>query len=338
MFLEYYFHLYRLSLTLYIRQTLYRPSLKISQLQAIQITEQALKKEIPDLKEAHLYFYLYNFSSSKYQASDPEYERYIRQITSKGGWSYSHVEAHPELLQLPLLFVQANGTQYQIGDGIYAKACLKAPDVSHCPLPLPAADAAKNRLVYRVESVWNPPANVTSVSSKSGFVLHIPEGYHIVDAETGKVLWDSISWQRSLALIPKVNLYNNETNPEKTIKQLEQEKQLSIEKALNPPLNTTVEIVYGASDNTQTKNFIPNDARAVGLLSNRIIWKNEDTVAHTVTSDNGYSNQYTGKFDSGIIESGQSYQYTFIDVGSYAYHCEIHPYMTGKVEVVQNFS
>ena len=57
-----------------------------------------------------------------------------------------------------------------------------------------------------------------------------------------------------------------------------------------------------------------------------IEWKNEDPVAHTVTADdNG--------FDSGLIESGQVWRYTFTRPGTYAYHCTPHPFMKGTVVV-----
>ena len=57
-----------------------------------------------------------------------------------------------------------------------------------------------------------------------------------------------------------------------------------------------------------------------------IEWKNDDPVPHTVTADDN-------SFDSGIIEGGQLWRYTFTRPGTYAYHCTPHPFMKGKVVV-----
>jgi plastocyanin len=56
------------------------------------------------------------------------------------------------------------------------------------------------------------------------------------------------------------------------------------------------------------------------------IWTNLDIVPHTVTST-------TGKFDSGVLEPGQKFNYTFNDPGTYNYYSTIHTYMKGQVIV-----
>ena len=57
-----------------------------------------------------------------------------------------------------------------------------------------------------------------------------------------------------------------------------------------------------------------------------IRWTNEGAVNHTVTSD-------TGLFDSGTLAPGASFEYQFNVPGTYAYHCTLHPSITGKVIV-----
>ena len=57
-----------------------------------------------------------------------------------------------------------------------------------------------------------------------------------------------------------------------------------------------------------------------------ITWTNKDAIGHTVTSD-------AGLFDSGVIATNGTYQYTFSTTGSYAYHCKIHPGMIASVTV-----
>ncbi|HEY1872456.1 MAG TPA: cupredoxin family copper-binding protein [Chitinophagaceae bacterium] len=58
----------------------------------------------------------------------------------------------------------------------------------------------------------------------------------------------------------------------------------------------------------------------------KITWMNNDNMTHTVTADDM-------SFDSGNIAGGSSFSRTFSVVGSYPYHCTIHPNMTGTVVV-----
>ena len=58
----------------------------------------------------------------------------------------------------------------------------------------------------------------------------------------------------------------------------------------------------------------------------KVTTTNQDGFDHTWTSD-------SGKWDSGHVGSGQSYSFTFTTPGTYTYHCAIHTYMTGTVNV-----
>lgn len=57
-----------------------------------------------------------------------------------------------------------------------------------------------------------------------------------------------------------------------------------------------------------------------------VTWVNNDNISHTVTSDDN-------KFNSGIMQPGAVFRYTFIEIGDYFYRCIDHPAMTGIVEV-----
>lgn len=59
-------------------------------------------------------------------------------------------------------------------------------------------------------------------------------------------------------------------------------------------------------------------------------WKNEDIFSHTVTADDG-------SFDSGLINPGHSWQMTFKNAQTLAYHCRPHPNMKATL-VVQGAS
>ncbi|EYD75039.1 Copper binding protein, plastocyanin/azurin family [Rubellimicrobium mesophilum DSM 19309] len=53
---------------------------------------------------------------------------------------------------------------------------------------------------------------------------------------------------------------------------------------------------------------------------------NEDGVTHTITADDG-------AFDVEDMTPGRAVRLTFPAPGTYAYHCEIHPMMTGTLTI-----
>ena len=110
---------------------------------------------------------------------------------------------------------------------------------------------------------------------------------------------------------------------------------------LNPPDSVKVSILQGPSQPSQQKNFEPKEARGTLGINNKIIWTNTDTTAHSVTSDNQYKDQINGPFNSidsiGLVLPQKTFEFTFTKDGEYAYHCEPHPWMTGKVIIVKSF-
>lgn len=53
---------------------------------------------------------------------------------------------------------------------------------------------------------------------------------------------------------------------------------------------------------------------------------NTDSSPHTWSSDDG-------AFDSGSIAPGAAFEFTFTEAGTFAYHCNFHPSMTGSITV-----
>jgi plastocyanin len=62
------------------------------------------------------------------------------------------------------------------------------------------------------------------------------------------------------------------------------------------------------------------------LAGDTVMWMNDSSRPHTVTADNG-------AFDSGRIPVSGSFAQRFVTAGSFAYHCTLHPFMTGEVQV-----
>ena len=94
----------------------------------------------------------------------------------------------------------------------------------------------------------------------------------------------------------------------------------------NPSPSTTP---APADLNVSIKNFAFNKASMTIAQGTKVAWTNNDATSHTVTSDDGTS------FNSGPIAPGQTFSYTFNTLGTFTYHCSIHPTMTGSI-VVKN--
>lgn len=100
------------------------------------------------------------------------------------------------------------------------------------------------------------------------------------------------------------------------------------------PSGTTETPVVPASNTSQTSDVmvnIQNFSFSPSSLSiktgTKVTWTNNDSVAHTVTSDSG------GLLNSPTLAPGQSFSFTFASPETVAYHCAIHPSMKGTVSV-----
>lgn len=57
-----------------------------------------------------------------------------------------------------------------------------------------------------------------------------------------------------------------------------------------------------------------------------VVVTNEDSTQHTWSATGG-------AFDSGALGSGDSFEFTFTEPGTYEYQCNFHPSMTGTIVV-----
>ena len=105
------------------------------------------------------------------------------------------------------------------------------------------------------------------------------------------------------------------------------------EHILNPDADFIIEIVPGAVIDGN-ENYVPNQAKVLLGISNKVIWKNLDDTPHTVTPDHRASDSYSGDFGSiGVIKSGESFEFLFTETQEIPYHCEPHPWMTGNISI-----
>ena len=77
------------------------------------------------------------------------------------------------------------------------------------------------------------------------------------------------------------------------------------------------------------EDFYFEPANAAVQPGDTIVWINEGVHPHTVTADDG-------SFDSGTLQPGQAFSWTFRAPGTVSYYCTIHPFMRGSVSVGQS--
>jgi plastocyanin len=75
------------------------------------------------------------------------------------------------------------------------------------------------------------------------------------------------------------------------------------------------------------KNFAFAPAALTVKAGTAVTWINQDTEAHTVTS------QGRGPLRSSALSTGARYSYRFTTPGTYKYLCTVHPFMTATVTV-----
>jgi len=90
--------------------------------------------------------------------------------------------------------------------------------------------------------------------------------------------------------------------------------------------SVNVKINPGSGLNTTSEYYTPSSITVVIGVNNTVVWKNYDSMEHTVTATDK-------SFDSGLIEPGQSFSWTFNSPGTYTYYCALHPWMRGTVIV-----
>jgi plastocyanin len=67
-------------------------------------------------------------------------------------------------------------------------------------------------------------------------------------------------------------------------------------------------------------------ARIDVVAGDEVNWSNDSVRNHTVTDDHG-------AYDSGSLHAGSQFNHVFAQPGSFPYHCRLHSYIRGEVDV-----
>ena len=86
--------------------------------------------------------------------------------------------------------------------------------------------------------------------------------------------------------------------------------------------NPTTEVV--APNNVSIVNFSFNPGTLTIKAGTTVTWTNNDSTIHTIKS---------ATFNSGDLNQGDTFKFTFDAPGTFNYSCGIHPTMTGTIIV-----
>lgn len=73
-------------------------------------------------------------------------------------------------------------------------------------------------------------------------------------------------------------------------------------------------------------SFAPATMRVT--MGSTVRWENAGSKKHTATANDG-------SFDSGLMAKGDAFSHTFSRAGAFRYECDLHPEMTGEIQVIE---
>jgi plastocyanin len=88
--------------------------------------------------------------------------------------------------------------------------------------------------------------------------------------------------------------------------------------------------VPAAGNAVAIRNFAFSPASLTVKVGTKVTWTNQDSDAHTVTSDGS-----ARSLNSRALNTGETFSFTFTKAGTYKYLCTIHPFMTATVTVTR---
>ena len=99
-----------------------------------------------------------------------------------------------------------------------------------------------------------------------------------------------------------------------------------VEEEVEDPADEAEDAAGGENEVTIVDNDFEPTSITVSV-GDTVTWTNTGSNPHTVTSDEA------GVWDSGTLDSGATFTFTFEEAGTVTYHCEIHPNMQAEVVV-----
>lgn len=106
-----------------------------------------------------------------------------------------------------------------------------------------------------------------------------------------------------------------------------------VDKKILEAAQKTITIVKGSVNQEQTQNFLPKKQTVQLGVDNHVVWQNDDDAVHYVTPSKPFKDLYSGDFGSDAIPAGKSYSFLFTQEAKIPYYCQVHPWMTGEIDI-----
>lgn len=95
--------------------------------------------------------------------------------------------------------------------------------------------------------------------------------------------------------------------------------------------DTAADIKPTATDKIDIKNFAFSPAAITVKKGTRVTWTNQDSAKHSVVPDTESADFKASE----LLAQGATYSVTFNTVGTFTYHCSVHPNMKASVIVTE---
>ena len=82
----------------------------------------------------------------------------------------------------------------------------------------------------------------------------------------------------------------------------------------------------GAEERVEMADLAFNPDTLTVAVGTTVTWANTDSLPHTSNADDE-------AWESGTLDSGDEFSFTFDGAGTFTYVCQIHPSMTGSIVV-----
>ena len=175
---------------------------------------------------------------------------------------------------------------------------------------------------------------VSSISIASAVTLDDKAKINKLQADIDNLIDSLIVMQNEQAeLNYEMYLLNGEIS---TLEDVISNKRASIELIKNIEPHTSIEVRYGEGypgcEETPEGCFIPSIA--IVNVDGKVIFKNNDSVPHALTSGIQGTKQSGAVFDSILLMVGAWYEWYPTESGEVPYYCIIHPWQTGSIIVI----
>jgi plastocyanin len=102
-----------------------------------------------------------------------------------------------------------------------------------------------------------------------------------------------------------------------------------------PIINTNSNGIPTTNATIVMKNFAFNPAEITVKKGVIVKWVNNDSASHQIAADASPVNVFTKSLNSYIMAPSQEWSFTFDAVGTFNYHCSLHPEMKGAITVIE---